>query len=212
MLPLASTMPARPLGLEVVEHVLQPGVVGVALGRVAVNPAGVALQAAVPPVADVERRVGEDEVGPQVRVLVAGEGVGGLFAQVEVDAADGEVHRRQPPGGGVGFLPVDGHVAQLAPVGLDEFFGLHEHAAGAAAGVVHLAVVGGEHGDQGLDDAGGGVELAALLALGAGELAEEVFVHLAQHVAGLPGSSPKPMAETRSTSSPSLPSGSWARA
>ncbi len=31
MLPLASTMPARPVGLQVVEHVLQPGVVGVAL-------------------------------------------------------------------------------------------------------------------------------------------------------------------------------------
>jgi hypothetical protein len=96
----------------------------------------------VPPVADVEGRVGQDEVGAQVGVLVAGEGVGGLAAQVEVDAADGQVHRRQAPGGGVGFLPVDGHVAQLAAVGLDELFGLHEHAAGAAAGVVHLAVVG----------------------------------------------------------------------
>jgi hypothetical protein len=97
-------------------------------------------------------------------------------------------------------------------VGFDELFGLHEHAARAAAGVVHLAVVRGEHGHQGLDDAGRRVELAPLLAFGAGELAQEVFVHLTEHVAGLAASVPKPMVEIRSTSSPSLPSGNWARA
>ena len=43
--------------LEVVQHVLQPGVVGVACGWVAVVPTGVAGQAVVPPVADVEGRV-----------------------------------------------------------------------------------------------------------------------------------------------------------
>lgn len=69
----------------------------------------------------------------------------------------------------------------------DEFFRLHEHAAGAAAGVVHLAVVRRQHGHQCLDDGGRGVELAALLAFGAGELAEEIFVDLAQHVARLAG-------------------------
>ena len=65
--------------------VLQPGVVGVALRWVAVVPAGIALQAAVPPVADVERRVGQDVVGSQVSVLVAGESVGGFAAQVEIN-------------------------------------------------------------------------------------------------------------------------------
>jgi hypothetical protein len=128
-----------------------------------------------------------DEVGAQVRVLVAGEGVGGFAAEVEVDAADGEVHRREAPGRRVGFLTVDRHVAELAAVRLDELLGLHEHAAGAAAGVIDLAVVGGEDGDQGLDDRGRRVELAALLALGAGELAEEVFIDLPEHVAGLAG-------------------------
>jgi hypothetical protein len=61
------------VGLEVVEHVLQPGVVGVALRRGAVHPARIAFQAAVPPVADVERRVGEHKIGAQIGVLVAGE-------------------------------------------------------------------------------------------------------------------------------------------
>ena len=111
----------------------------------------------------------------------------GSRAQVEVDAANGEVHRRQPPCGRVGFLPVDRDIAQLAAVRFDEFLGLHEHAAGAAAGVIDLAVVRGEDGDQCLDDGGRGVELAALLALGAGELAEEVFIDLPEHVTRLAG-------------------------
>ena len=68
---------------------MQPGVVGVALGWVAVVPAGVAFQAAVPPIADVEGRVGKNEVGPQIGVLVAVKGVGRLFAKVEVHAPDG---------------------------------------------------------------------------------------------------------------------------
>jgi hypothetical protein len=67
-------------------------------------------------------------------------------------------------------------------VGFDELLGLHKHAAGAAAGVVDLAAVGRQHRHQGLDDAGGRIELAALLALGAGELPEEVLVDLTQHI------------------------------
>lgn len=73
-------------------------------------------------------------------------------------------------------------------MGLDELLRLDEHAAGTAAGVVHLAVMGGENGHQGPDDAGGAVELTAPLPLGAGELTEKILVHLAQDVAGaLPG-------------------------
>ncbi len=68
---------------------------------------------------------------------------------------------------------------------LDELLGLHEHATRPAAGVVDLALVRCEHFDQHLDHRGRGVELPALLALGAGELAEEILVHLAQDVFGL---------------------------
>ena len=64
------------------------------------------------------------------------------------------------------------------------FSRLHEHAAGAAAGVVDAALVRREHLDQHADDAAGRVELAALLALGAGELAEEVLVDAAEDVLG----------------------------
>ena len=60
------------------------------------------------PVAVVEGRVGQDVVGLQVGVQVAVEAVGVLRAQVAVDAADGQVHLGQPPGGVVRLLAVDG--------------------------------------------------------------------------------------------------------
>ena len=46
-----------------------------------------------------------------------------------------------------------------------ELLGLHEHAAGAAAGVVDAALVGFEHLHQHLHHRVRGVELAAALAL-----------------------------------------------
>ena len=69
-------------------------------------------------------------------------------------------------------------------MGLDELLALHEHAAGAAAGVVDAALVGLDHLDQQLDHAAGGVELAAALALSAGEPAQEVLVDAAEDVLG----------------------------
>lgn len=117
-------------------------------------------------------------------MLVAGKSVCGLFAQVVVHASNDEVHGRQPPGGGVGLLAVNGHVAQLAAMGFDELFALHKHAAGAAAGVVHLAFGGGQHFDQRFDDGGWRVELPTPLAFGTGKHAEEVFVNLPEDVSG----------------------------
>ncbi len=55
-------------------------------------------------------------------------------------------------------------------------------AAGAAAGVVDAAFVGREHLDKAAHDAGRGVELAAVLALGAGEAGEEILIHAAEDV------------------------------
>src|SRR5690606_30963380 len=82
-------------------------------------------------------------------------------------------------------LSVNGDRAELAAVGLDEGLALHEEAAGAHGGIVNLAGVGLEHLDDDGDDALGRVVLAALLALGQGELAEEVFVNVAEDVLGV---------------------------
>ena len=76
-------------------------------------------------------------------VVVEGVALGDLAA---VDAADGEVHARQAPGGVIRLLAVDrdvglGLAAVAVPlrVRLDELHGLHEHARRAAAGIVHPA-------------------------------------------------------------------------
>src|SRR2546430_10792849 len=113
---------------------------------------------------------------------IAAEGVGVLFAEIGFDAADGEVHHGEAARGGVALLTVDADVAELAPVSFDEFFRLHEHAAGTAAGIVNAAFVGREHLDEETHNALRSVELAAFLAFGAGELAKEVFVDAAEDV------------------------------
>ena len=102
------------------------------------------------------------------------------------DPAYGQVHLREPPGRVVRLLPVDRDVTpHLAAVGVaggvgaDELDRLHEHARGAAAGIVDPSPVGLQHLDEQLNDAARRVELAALLALGAGELREEVLVDAA---------------------------------
>jgi hypothetical protein len=69
-------------------------------------------------------------------------------------------------------------------MGLDELLRLHEHAARAAGGVEDAALIGLDHLDQQADDAFRRIELAALLALGGGELAQEVLVDAAQDVLG----------------------------
>src|SRR5207302_8904992 len=124
-------------------------------------------------------RIGEDEVSAEIGMKIASEGVSLLFAKVGFDAAEGEVHHGETTRGGVALLTVDADVAELATVGFDEFFRLHEHAARTAAGIVHTAFVGSEHLDEEPHDALRSIELAAFLAFGAGEPAEEIFVNAA---------------------------------
>lgn len=161
---------------------LDPGEVGIPLRRRAVFPAGVALQLAVPPFLDVEGRVRHHEVGAEVRVLVAGESVRRFLAEVEVDAADGHVHRRQPPGGGIAFLPEDHDVADGAAVLLDEALRLDEEAAGAHRRIIDASLIGLDHFHDEADDGLGREVLAALFPLRQGELAEEILVNVAEDV------------------------------
>ena len=81
-----------------------------------------------------------------MQILV--EGVTPAGTEVGFDAADGEVHLGQPPGRVVELLAVDGDVVPPPAVGFDERLGLHEHAAGAAAGVVDPPLVRLDHLDE----------------------------------------------------------------
>ena len=120
---------------KVPDHVLEPGKVGVAGGRRAVLPAHVVQKFVLPPVRKVEGRVRQNEVRLELGVAVIEEGIGVVLAQVGLNAADGQVHLRHLPGGGVGVLAEYGNPVDVAAVVLHELGRLHEHAAAAAAGV-----------------------------------------------------------------------------
>ena len=98
-------------GRKVMNEVLHPRVIGVASGRHAEFPTGVFAQAVAAPVAHVEGRVGQDVVGLEVFVQVAMEAVVGFQAEIAFDAANGEVHSRQPPSRGIAFLSENADVA-----------------------------------------------------------------------------------------------------
>ena len=105
------------------------------------------------------------------------------MADVAFEAVHREVYAIQASGF-VGFLDtVDGKFrgGVLHVLGA-EAGRLDEHTPGTARTVKHAAAVGLEHLDQKLDHAARRVKLAALLALGAGELRKEVIVDAAEHV------------------------------
>ncbi len=123
-------------------------------------------------------------------MLVPGKGVTPAGRQVGVEAVDGKVHLRHPPGALIELLPVHRNVRALPVVMLQELLRLHKHAAGTAARVIHPATIGFQHLHQNAHHAGGGVELTTALALGLGKLLQEILVHLAQQVAGFAGALP----------------------
>ena len=163
-----------------VDEVLHPGKVGIALRRHAKFPAHVIIGAM--PVGIIERRVGQNELGLEVFVEIAPEGVGLLGTEVGLNAANGQIHYGQASGGGIALLAVNGNVADAPAMGFHKFLRLHEHATGTTAGIVNAALVRREHPDQETDDTIGRIELTAVLALGAGEHGEEVFVDPPQNV------------------------------
>ena len=112
------------------------------------------------------------------------EAVGVFFAKVGINAANGKVHLGQPPCGVIGFLTINGDVSDSSTVFFDKLFRLDEHATRATAGVIDTAFVWREHFDQQAHDAARRVELAALLAFGAGKLREEIFINAAKDILG----------------------------
>ena len=115
-------------------------------------------------------------------MLRLGEAVGVVFAEVVINAADGHVHGGEFPSGWVEFLPVDGNVVDVALMGGDKAFGLHEKAAAAHGRVIHAAGVWLEHFDNQGNNGFGREILPAAFAFGLGKATEEVFVNVAENV------------------------------
>ena len=109
--------------------------------------------------------------------------VGVALADIAGQTMDGEVHLAQPDGFGHFLLAVDADFSPGFSCVPHEPGALHEHAARTTGRVKDAAVKRFDDPDDELDDGGGGEELAALLAFAHGEMAEEVFVNLAEDVA-----------------------------
>ena len=171
-----------PVGGQVVNHVLEPRKVGVARRRRPILPAHIVLQFIRPPVGEVKRRVCHDIIRPQGGVAIVKKGIGVISAQVGVNAPDGQVHLRHLPGGGVGILPIDRNIIDVPGVVFHEFRRLHEHAAAAAAGVVHPPVEGLEHLHQRFYHAFRREKFPRQLALVLGELPQAVLIGVAQNI------------------------------
>ena len=105
-----------------------------------------------------------------------------MFAEVVINAADGHVHGGEFPSGWVEFLPVDGHVVDVALMGGDKAFGLHEKTAAAHGRVIYAAGVWLKHFDNQGNNGFRREILPAAFAFGLGKAAEEVFVNVAENV------------------------------
>src|SRR4051794_22480413 len=109
------------------DKVLDPAKVRIASRRDTELPADVVAELLTAPVADVERRIGEDVIGLEVGQPIGVERV--ALIDPGLDAADREVHLTQPPSRPIQLLAEDRDVALTAAVLLDEPLALHEHAA-----------------------------------------------------------------------------------
>src|ERR1017187_8515901 len=103
------------------DEMLYPGVGGVVHRRHPEFPAHVLPQIFAAPIAHVERRVGENEIGLEVGMQIRPEAVGVAWAEIGLNAANGEVHPRQFPSVVVRFLSINGDVAMLPPCSSTNF-------------------------------------------------------------------------------------------
>src|SRR3972149_38471 len=131
---------------------LHPGEVGVARGRLTKLPALVVAQTVTAPIAVIEVRISKNKIRPEIRMSVVVKSV--AVSDLSVDAADGEIHARQAPGGVVRLLSVDAYSALgLATVTvslrvcIDEPDRLDEHSSRPGARIIDPALVGFEHLD-----------------------------------------------------------------
>ena len=170
--------------VEVVNHVLDEGEVRLGLGgefSVGAETVVILMDGAGRPVGR-EGRIGDDGIEAEVGVFGCGMFQGVLVPQVEalvVDAVQDHVHAGEVVGGRVHLLTVEfPHVLDLLRHPQQQ----RGRAAGGVIGALELLLPGGDDPGEDGADLLRGVELARLLPRTAGELADEVFVGIAQHV------------------------------
>src|SRR3989338_3806156 len=128
-----------------INEVLNPGEVGIAHWRYSVFPTRIATQEFAFPITVIKRWIGNDKVSFEIFVCIFEEASFVIPGNVGVNPTDGQIHFCQTPSGLIGFLPVNGKVADLAPMLFDEFLTLNKHAARSATGAKDPPLVRFEH-------------------------------------------------------------------
>ena len=145
---------------KMMHHVLNPRIVGIALWWHTIFPTDIVCQTTGSPVFHIEGRIGHDEVELLGGVLVITETVTPTVAKVCLQTADGKVHVCHLPGVGVELLTIDGDIAQVTLMLLNELGTLHKHTARTTGRVIDAAFKGLKHFYDGTDNAGRGIEFS----------------------------------------------------
>src|SRR5437867_2676188 len=123
-------------------EMLHPGKVGISFRWDPKLPSHIILKKLTAPIAIIERWIGEDEICPQVLVLVIQEtSLIVPFHQVRLYSSYGQIHLAQPPSCLIAFLTVNGDISDLSSVSFNEFLALDEHPSRAAARVEDSSLV-----------------------------------------------------------------------
>ena len=175
---------SRTIVRELRDNIQNPAIVGIACRRNVVTcPARVVLQFILcPPCFLVEWRICHDEVSLQVFVLVVMECVSSHLAEVAGNATNGEVHLRQFVSGVGIFLTIDGDIALVTVMCLDEFHALYEHTARTTTRIIYLATIRLYHLGNKVDNGLRRVVFTFTLAFGNGKLTEEVFIYTTDEI------------------------------
>ena len=168
---------------KVVNHVLNPCVVGITGRRRSVLPANIILQFVLSPVRQIKRRVCHNEIRTKIGMKVIKERISLIRTEVCINATNRHIHLRHFPGIRIGFLTINGNALTIAAVCLDELHALHKHTAGAAARVINTAIIERlQDGNDCLNNTGRCVELAALHTFVSSELCDTILVSSAQKI------------------------------
>ena len=162
---------------------LNPCVVGITGRRRSVLPTDIVQQFILSPVGQIERRICHNEICTKISMKVIKKCVSLIRAEVCINATNRHIHLCHLPGICIGFLTINGNALTIAAVCLDELHALNKHTAGATARVIHTAVVERlQDCNDGLNDAGRCIELAALHTFVSSKLCDAILVSSSQKI------------------------------
>ena len=126
---------------KVVDDMLNPRKVGIAIGRCTVFPTHIIRQLIRPPIAQIERRIGHHEIGLQSRMAIIEKGIRIISPEIGLDTANRQVHLRHFPCRRIGILTINRYIIDISRVTLDELCRLYKHTTRTAARIVNTTFI-----------------------------------------------------------------------